>query len=1063
MFLPIWGLVLLAAPLFAQHYPILPVAGSPNNIIVLFQDSKSRLWIGTDEDLICFDGTHFFSMRAYGFPKETPRSITEDDEGGIWLITDGGFQYGGTGSGGVYRYRDGRVKKMFSGGGLLLASMAPGVIVASLQRTNQFENEDLHLFRRQGSQWSDQLLLEKAVFSIGLDPQGSLLFGCNGGWCEFTRQQIVDWPNRGTDPIRHQIPGLTDRLSKILRDKFGCVWARTGSVGWSGCGANGHLSRLPASFIPANDYSILQESPDGKILSLGLSSLVYGRLDSFMRAGAANGVPNDLSSALIARDGTIWLGSASGLYRFQYPFYLEYWNQDNGVEYPNSILRVGNRMLLGSSGVETLDPNSRQWSLLPGTEAFGTVMALAPGHGDTVYAAATGHGVSQLTPEGEIVASSSTEHRGLSLGTDTEGQLWLGGKGIYRVAKRGRLLNLALENLGVDSVMAIKLDAAHETLWACNWQELLAHRNGSWRHLTVKDGLDGLRTNFCQTLAVHPDGDVWVSYAGLAQFSVLKNATSSRLTVRDYKSGGDIGDAHTSFLDVDSRGWLWRGSDADYVASEKAAEAGDWLRLSSQDGIPIPGGNANAFFGDPDGSVWFGSANTIVHFKPPDGFATQFPTPEIFISGFSVGKAAPMPAEMTSGIPHGQDLVVHIGSLQFDRRNALRLRYRLLPEQSSWQQGRSLDLHLGKLGWGRHTLQVQAQLSTGSWSKVSERKFTVLRPVWLSWPALGGFAAALGVAIASVRRWRKTLRERAGKMLPELAEWRLEALSPELYKLKGKRLDHRFEVGQLLARGGFANVFEGRDLQQGGMACAIKIFRQELLDKEWMERRFQQEVAALERVHHSNVVEIYGSGRIPDDAFYLVMEFIEGTTLRNRLEEIRLAPKQIAEYMRQAGSALQAIHAQDICHRDLKPENMMIRSRYSRSDELVLIDFSIAIVKDPDETMHGLSRAAGTLHYMAPEQAIGYADGSSDIYSLAKILIEMLAGKRLSLLLPDAAMDLPERVRELLGGLPVRLPPASIDMIALALEFDPMRRPKDAYEFGARIAEDLEATANGEA
>ncbi len=139
------------------------------------------------------------------------------------------------------------------------------------------------------------------------------------------------------------------------------------------------------------------------------------------------------------------------------------------------------------------------------------------------------------------------------------------------------------------------------------------------------------------------------------------------------------------------------------------------------------------------------------------------------------------------------------------------------------------------------------------------RPSPVLKPVWLSWPAFGGFAAILGVAFAGGRRWRKKLRERAGKVLPELAEWRLEALSPELHKLKGKRLEHRFEVGQLLARGGFANVFEGRDVQRGGMACAIKIFRQELLDRKWMERRFQQEVAALERIHHPNVVGIMGA------------------------------------------------------------------------------------------------------------------------------------------------------------------------------------------------------------
>lgn len=189
------------------------------------------------------------------------------------------------------------------------------------------------------------------------------------------------------------------------------------------------------------------------------------------------------------------------------------------------------------------------------------------------------------------------------------------------------------------------------------------------------------------------------------------------------------------------------------------------------------------------------------------------------------------------------------------------------------------------------------------------------------------------------------------------------------------------------------------------------------------------------------------------------MEFIDGKTLRQILEERRLTPRQTASYLRQTGIALDLIHAQGVCHRDLKPENLMIRSSSAPGEELVLIDFSIAIVKDPDETLHGLSRAAGTLYYMAPEQAIGYADSSTDIYSLAKIVVEMLTGQRLSELLPDASMDLPARVREYLSGTQIPLALQAIELLSSALEFDPLRRPRIAGEFAARIAQDLESTS----
>jgi len=92
---------------------------------------------------------------------------------------------------------------------------------------------------------------------------------------------------------------------------------------------------------------------------------------------------------------------------------------------------------------------------------------------------------------------------------------------------------------------------------------------------------------------------------------------------------------------------------------------------------------------------------------------------------------------------------------------------------------------------------------------------------------------------------------------------------------------------------------------------------------------------------------------------------------------------------------------------------------------------------------------------MAPEQAVGFALPASDIYSLAKIVLEMLTGERLSVLLPHAGMDLPDRVREFARHLPMRLSERSIDLLAAALEFDPSRRPQDAQLFAEPIVRDL--------
>ena len=139
----------------------------------------------------------------------------------------------------------------------------------------------------------------------------------------------------------------------------------------------------------------------------------------------------------------------------------------------------------------------------------------------------------------------------------------------------------------------------------------------------------------------------------------------------------------------------------------------------------------------------------------------------------------------------------------------------------------------------------------------------------------------------------------------------------------------------------------------------------------------------------------------------------------------------------------------------------MIRSHSRPDEELVIIDFSIAIIKEPNESLRGLTRAAGTTNYMAPEHSIGYADASTDVYNLAKLIIEMLTARPFSSLLASAALDLPARVRALLGTLPLGLSPPAIDLIATALEFHPSMRLQRAGDFANAIAADLQAVRHG--
>jgi tRNA A-37 threonylcarbamoyl transferase component Bud32/ligand-binding sensor domain-containing protein len=1063
---------LLAAAGLAQHYPILPVPGSPLGIYTLFQDSRSALWLGTANDVLGFDGTRFYSLRAFGFPREVPVSFADDGDGGLWIATQSSAALGGNAHGGLYRYQAGHVTRVLAGDAMTVVAVAPGIVAASMgiETGGRPAFGDLYLLRRFSSgpfggspRWTAQRMLDKQVNHLTVDHQGNLLFPCPGGWCQIGGRQLADWQGPGAKPEVERHAG-SPLLQRVIRDKFSCLWFRAEQFASYQCPADLEPRALPVTIASHDSGALLEEAADGSIL-MGVP-LALGRPGSFHTATETNGLPKALDTAMVARDGTIWIGAEGGLFRFMHPFQIESWGAADGVEVSTStsLLRDGENIFATAGkngGVLNLDQGIGRWNPLAGSAGLTGDLAVGPDHSLMV---ATSSSLTELRPSSGVVAKLPLPERTtFSLASSQKGDLWLAHGGISQVATLGNRLALHPEPGVADQALASAFfyDGAHRTLWACDGNDVLFHRdeaaNEPWGHISPQNGLPSLR---CGSIAAQANGDIWVGHDG-GVLSMIGNPTSAHPAVANYSPWQGqvvVGNNYSHFLSIDSRGWIWMGKEALYLSALQTGPQPNWLRLDQQDGIAPTLNRDHSFLQAGDGSVWIATATEITHFLPPQDFATLIPKPSAFVSGFTFGQGNPVLADALPDVQGNAGVVAHIGSLQFDRRSAVHLRYRL-SDHSAWTDSANFDLDLGKPGWGRHTLEVQAQMATGPWSEVEAASFDIPWPVWLSWPALTGYASAGGIFTLGARRWRRKRRARLKKAFPALAEWRLAALSPEMNQLDGALLDARFQVGRILARGGFAVVAEGRDLQQDGKRCAIKIFRKELVDKEWMKRRFDQEVLALGQIDHPNVVRILGSGTLPSDTLYLAMEFVDGATLRELLDKGKFDALSVASYLRQAGRALDEIHSHGICHRDLKPENLMIRSGAAREQDLVLIDFSIAIVKDPDETLHGLSRAAGTIYYMAPEQAIGFANSSTDIYSLAKILIEMLTGERLSTLLPDASMDLPDRVRELLMRLPLGLSSASIELIASALVFDPAHRPKNAGAFANQIASDLESGA----
>lgn len=206
-------------------------------------------------------------------------------------------------------------------------------------------------------------------------------------------------------------------------------------------------------------------------------------------------------------------------------------------------------------------------------------------------------------------------------------------------------------------------------------------------------------------------------------------------------------------------------------------------------------------------------------------------------------------------------------------------------------------------------------------------------------------------------------------------------------KFLGKRLEGRYDILELVGKGGMANVYRAHDIIDD-RTVAVKILREEFINNSDFLRRFKNESKAIAFLNHPNIVKVH------DVSFsgihYIVMEYIDGVTLKEYIDHTGALPWKDAVYFTiQILHALQHAHDKGIVHRDIKPQNIMLL----RTGEIKVTDFGIArFARSESRTMS--DRAIGSVHYISPEQAMGEnTDERSDIYSTGIMLFEMLTGR----------------------------------------------------------------------
>ena len=274
--------------------------------------------------------------------------------------------------------------------------------------------------------------------------------------------------------------------------------------------------------------------------------------------------------------------------------------------------------------------------------------------------------------------------------------------------------------------------------------------------------------------------------------------------------------------------------------------------------------------------------------------------------------------------------------------------------------------------------------------------------------------------------------------------------------MQQKLLNNRYGISGILGSGGMAKVYLAHD-EVLGRDVALKVLREQYAEDEHFVERFRREAQAAASLSHPNIVATYDRGRSEDGSYYIVMEYIPGGTLKDRIVgDGPMDPNRAADLAAQVASALSGAHERGVIHRDVKPQNVLLTA----SGDAKVTDFGIARAAS-ESSLSGTSMILGTVSYMSPEQAMGKVVGPrSDLYSLGVVLHEMLAGQvpfeaetPLAVSMKHVNQPAPS-ISEANPGVPDGLNAVRAKLLA--------KSPEDRYASALDVVEDLRRVRRGE-
>ncbi len=734
----------------------------------VLQDRAGFLWAGTDDGLFRFDGHRFLKFsREQGLPRTRIFQLHETANGRLYVATGAGLARLGGRNFQVIGEKAGLGPVALGHQGV--ASDAAGTLYVGTERGLYVGRDDSFTLDKEANSAG-----EGAVGAVHVDASGALYFARGGRLYRKESGRVVEYGSPRGLPTE-------ETIDEVQSDRAGRLWVRTVKRLFVLPRGAERFTRDDQGLPESSEYGRLAFDDRGELLVPTVQGLAFRDAGRWRLIGRREGLPSDTAlSAVVDREGSLWIGTLGGglAQRLGHGEFTN-WGASDGLSHEVvwAIARQRTRSGPGAlwvgteQGLNRIDPETGAVRVFLESDglAGNTVNALAAGDDGSIWAGSWPGGVTRFLPDGRTRRYSAEDappdqFRVAAIRVRPDGEVWVGAvNGLYRLpagAAGGELQRVSLGREKPDGVRGFAEDPSG-ILYAASKQGILRLTGPAPRKFTRKDGL---HEDFVSSIVFASDGSIVVAYReSIGAAKVILQG--DKLTVRPIDTSTGLVSNKVVLVGRDASGMLWigTGSGADLFGIDWALAA----RYGKAEGMISEDLDQNAFFSEPDGTVWLGSSRGLTRVQGGILPAPE-PAPTVVINDVRASDRPLDPARPAVLGSGERNFSVSWSGLTFIEPSKVRFRHRMLGLVDQYTETELTEARFPALPTGAYRFEVLCVSAVGKVSREPAVFALEVRPAWWQtvWSRILWVLLAAGAVVAVVR-WRTRYLEAERRRLEE--------------------------------------------------------------------------------------------------------------------------------------------------------------------------------------------------------------------------------------------------------------------------------------------------------